>query len=448
MTTSPSAPLHLLDLGPYILHDVCTALCRHCRPKAIRLGWHENAFLECDDAGYSLASLSSTCRLLRDIAQPVLYHDVDPKALMPFLRTLMARPDLAARVRSFSNSRSGASEFTAEDRLLIQAGATAAGITLPPEWADSTSRLSDRGLVDGLITDHLLACLPRLAQLHHTKGRYQVLGRLLEPAGLVLDSLQRLELGLWDNEAVFSLKADRNATLLTAAPNLQCLKVHLCVYVEPGLPFQNIRLLRITNGCLSESSLQNLVSACPKLEAFGYDRTWQDWFGGEEISPGSAQRILRTCKDTLRCLNLDFGSYYLDECEGRAWWGEEYFESFRDFQVLERLVISPVWIRGSKVPGNDALVSILPESICTLSIPCDGGDGLLHGLVKVAVAVAQGRLPHLKEVQFDILAGAHEDIAQSCALAGVEGGTLLSAFGQFGVQCGNYAEYEEFLDFP
>src|SRR3569833_1989301 len=167
MTTSPSAPLHLLDLGPYILHDVCTALCRHCRPKTISLGWHENSFLECDDAGYSLASLSSTCRLLRDIAQPVLYHDVDPKALMPFLRTLMARPDLAARVRSFSNSRSGVSEFTAEDRLPIQAGATTAGITLPPEWADSTSRLSDTGRGGGRGAGRRRAGRPRRARRRH-----------------------------------------------------------------------------------------------------------------------------------------------------------------------------------------------------------------------------------------------------------------------------------------
>jgi len=450
MTALPCVPLRILDLGPYLLHDICTMLCRHCRPKVITLGWQENCSPEGDDPSYNLASLSRTCRLLRDIAQPILYHDVDPPALMPFLRTVLARPDLAGCVHSFSNSRIGASQFTAEDRPLIRARARAAGVALPRQWAVSESQTTHRDIVDGLITEHLLGHLPRLTNLHHTRIGYPSLGRLLEPAGLVLGSLQKLELGQWDVEKGFALQFDSQGPLLAAAPNLRCLKVHLCARVEPGLPLQNLKILKITNSCLSESSLDNLVSACPNLEGFGYDTALADTFIDKhtEISPGAAQRILRARKSTLRYLDLDFGSNSLLEFGWRAEFRLDYMDSFQDFQVLEKLVISLVWIRGAEVPGNDALVSILPGSIRLLAIPCEGRDGLLHGLVKVAVAVAQGWFPHLRTVQFDLLAGASEEIAQACAIAGIEGGSLQAAFNRSGVECCHSAEFEEFLDFP
>ena len=125
----------LTSLPPEIIRNICAMFCFHCAPP-IYLRTNGYPYQEYLPLRWtSLNWLSQTCRLLRDIAQPILYHHIQQCDCVRLLRTLIARPDLAAAVRSVSNEyNSWRGPLVADDIPWIEAAAERVGINLPPGW--------------------------------------------------------------------------------------------------------------------------------------------------------------------------------------------------------------------------------------------------------------------------------------------------------------------------
>lgn len=104
------AALTLPTLPAELLLEICHWLCWHCRTKtaAPLQCQHYSREVDAQSARVvaiwartaDLAALSSTCRRLRAVAQPVLHHNpwTAPHCMKTLQRTLSARPDLAGAV--------------------------------------------------------------------------------------------------------------------------------------------------------------------------------------------------------------------------------------------------------------------------------------------------------------------------------------------------------------
>ncbi len=152
------APFGMLIFPNEILHQICMAL------------------LDTYNGHRYLGRFSQTCRTLCDIAQRLIYHDIEIPhgSLALVLRTLLARPDLASSVRSMTVQDHD--EIDEIDFPLFEDAATRLGIKLPEQWED----------VPGLPTDLLLGLIPAIERLDYTMDFEVHPGELLAEAGISL----------------------------------------------------------------------------------------------------------------------------------------------------------------------------------------------------------------------------------------------------------------------
>lgn len=94
---SASSPFFRLPLD--IQHQVCFLFCRHCRGQGRPSSPSVLLFAAADSCFATLKALSETCRALKELAQPILYHYPTVKTYTPFFKTVTTRPALAASVK-------------------------------------------------------------------------------------------------------------------------------------------------------------------------------------------------------------------------------------------------------------------------------------------------------------------------------------------------------------
>ncbi|KAJ4291394.1 hypothetical protein N0V88_005987 [Collariella sp. IMI 366227] len=95
---------NLLMLPVEVLGEICSHMCGHCCLKnedvANLRGWHRDM----RPGQVALSQMSKTCRALRAMVQPFLFHALIPsdrysgRSFFRFMRTLVERPDLRDRV--------------------------------------------------------------------------------------------------------------------------------------------------------------------------------------------------------------------------------------------------------------------------------------------------------------------------------------------------------------
>jgi len=121
-------PFVLTDLPAEIISLICEELCLHCRGHRraeLIVGVPEKVALDAREDKRALARLSRTCKALNAISQPVVFHyfhsgnqpwmkswqnwdtsrgdrDAEDDLVLPFIRSLIERPDLAMEVRALS----------------------------------------------------------------------------------------------------------------------------------------------------------------------------------------------------------------------------------------------------------------------------------------------------------------------------------------------------------
>lgn len=288
--SSSPFPLTLIDLPIEILSIICRNLCLHCQHPDFVVDLPDTVVDAAREDKRSLARLSRTCRALRPVAQPVLFHyyhsgnqpllseagkwdrsrfdqGADNDLLLHFLRTIINRPDLAASVRAVSlftalRARVSTPEMFA---LLCETGRKlgvrkAVGSPFPVAWYQEVAVA-----VTSASTQQLL--INRVAGwgFYYLKGFDGDMPRLryIALTGLGEEWYRDYHLG----EARPLIRRAPNLEVLVAADcgaesDRDVLEFWSC---QPwDVPLPNLRRLSV-NG-LDTAYLASLVARCPALE--------------------------------------------------------------------------------------------------------------------------------------------------------------------------------------
>lgn len=204
-----------------------------------------------------------------------MFHDVNPRrGILPLLRTLLVRPDLAGLVRNFSNDRCAESPITRESfgplfeslvaRFSVWGAFAWFDKWLPQVWVDPFER-------ELWILEYTAALLTKATALFITvparKGETGfVFGKLFMKA-VTMSSVKRLFLSHFDYRGC-KLDLGCFSNFLGMMPHLERLDVNFCGDVTQFLPLSELRSLHFAQSNMSPLSLKRLITSCPKLERF------------------------------------------------------------------------------------------------------------------------------------------------------------------------------------
>lgn len=405
-----------------LIQRICAYLCHHChRPDSF---CHAETW-DVRESKDALASLSATSSRFRAIAQPILFHYFATGNLIPrhprdfpgrdsqlplFIRSLIRRPDLAARVRALQlvQSHQFAQELNFHaDCLRPVFEKVHHGLSDDPDYNYTKDRIGQWLASDGTgHPDHQwlvqipLLLVPNLETLSVARD-FADYG-ILELGSGTLPSLRSIALQpLSEPFHIHEAKA-----LFAAAPNLEVLYALGCGYKDPGnnpnygMPFElrlgNLRKLVIEGVELYDLAM--LLPSCPQLQELQYVRPdceaeERDTVPLEVLAP--LQRTLRTLK--FKFTQVQIGG---DFPRMRPTMFTT-IKSLRDFAALEELVIEQYAIScpTAPTPGGARLVDWLPPSVERVHFrDVEEAIPLLAHLSVVASEAAE-RLPKLRSVR-------------------------------------------------
>ena len=381
----------------------------------------------------ALVSLSLVSRRLRDIAQNFLYHEFAlgygdswrsdlyswDNRLLPFLRTLVQRRDLASLVkhayihpRLLSMTRIDLDEA----RTLLKEAGNVLGVDLPHAWRQRIpqlhieGRMGRRPYFGAFLADFLdgkgdLDEQSRQDLKKHLNDGAQYARRWLaaEIVAMLIAHLPNLEyLGLDDDDhwpsagfptsALTALNVSRLPlktldlgvhaelpTFLQLVPGLSTLNFHTWGLEPPIPPLPNLKVLCATEASFDDRTLQLFLSACTGgLHTFAYEAAeyiplWGFWESDTlppnyHFRPSDAVRHLESHQTTLRSLHLDLGKQ--DHRAGIVKPGL----NLKDFTVLETLFLysaemfDPNASELERLSDSHRLVEFVPASIVSLSV--------------------------------------------------------------------------------
>lgn len=253
-----------------LIYRICRYKCRHCLyPES----WLDSPF-ERSETG-DLKALSLTCQRLRHVPQQVMFHDVHPSgSIVPLLRTLFERPDLADLVRSFSNDRCTRSPVIGATfralfvdlavRFRLDDDSTQFNMWMQKICADGFEReLWLLELTVALLCKAIAVFITVPARRGETEF---ALGKLFKKS-VTMSSVKRLFLSYHDYR---DCKLDLGClgNFLGMMPCLERLDVTFCGGTTQFLPLYELRSLNFAQSNMSAASLKRLVMSCPKLERF------------------------------------------------------------------------------------------------------------------------------------------------------------------------------------
>ncbi|KAF3072721.1 hypothetical protein CFAM422_004795 [Trichoderma lentiforme] len=390
-------PLGLMEMPNEILLKICKKLCSHCSGFPITF--------EKD-----LSSLSMTSKHLRAIALPVLHHDASPRKLRSFLRTITEQPDLAAQVHRFCNS--GGDYYSLETEVI--------------DYMNSTIGLMDTcKMLNDIISSHYQLLETTLAKLTEVKHLIITLpfydgdeSNDSLKVSFPMESVTRLSLMPWSG-----LDLGQMGEFLAMMPCLETLEVRDCINVTQQLPLASLRSLTFNNSEMEEKSLQNIVDSCPKLEYFDSGSAWMYSIsrledGSEPLTWSQAQRTLRSRRETLKHLRLEFSPSFGISLQTLG--QEEYFSSFCEFDALESLWVQAIGFGSENDHGTfptfpenvQHVVRMLPRSLTYIYF--SGCHKEWNGIQVMARAIQEGYFPRLKRVVVEACYPPITDVLPYC----------------------------------
>ncbi|KAL6871985.1 hypothetical protein J3F83DRAFT_733361 [Trichoderma novae-zelandiae] len=396
------APASLMSLPVELVHKICENLCRHCTctPRELQKG---DLSLNGEAA---LSCLSKTCRRLREIAQPVLYHYVETGRNWNFLRSIIARPDLAAHVRGLHHGWT--SDSIREDVDIVAAIQAHKRLQTRIGAHEHYPRCSGHPHVLELIS----ARLPNAEELAIDMDDMPRWESVIQ-----LKSVRRLHLFAYDDIDCL----DSLGSFLSAMPCLEGLNMQVEPWLSSSLPVTEVRSLDLEAKWLTAPNLTLMVKSCPKLERFRYHCVLQP--GPEEgtLTWPQTQHILYPLRKTLKHVNFSnvpYGSPVPQQLRRDL-------GSFRNLDGLETLwmdisrAIPKRWKpRTPRFPANTTdVVDMLPESLRVVYFR--GLDQRWHGIEMLASAIQGGHFPRLKTVVVQQVGAALNKSCRVLAAVGV-----------------------------
>ncbi|CAG9988234.1 unnamed protein product [Clonostachys byssicola] len=425
-----------------ILSMICENLCSHCTSKP-----QDGKDLDWGNLPSALLALSKTCRVLREIAQPITYHvvaSVPNYAQFPkFIRTLDERPDLAAQIRwlcQHTYECGGWDYDNAEEVELVKGVAKRLGMQREDDVDFESADEEDTSLGKFCI-ELLIALAPNLEALqvymendgnyegtkyYYTAERRRQIG--LEAASL--HRLKRLEI-VTDDDWGVSANVPGIPVLLSLAPNLEHLSLYRCKGLsdewdgedeESRIIFRNgaissLRVVEFKGSALegdadTDSLISGIVSRAPQLERFSYQS--QAAYLGEHIdvhfSARDFLRCLRRTKNSLKFLNIDLTEHSLHSDSG------ETIEShvLQSFTALETVKLDDTSFcrhRGNPEVPSTCLTDTLPTNLKTLVLRLYEGSQAWADLERLAAE--SRKFPNLRRVQIENILRMHSDVAEN-----------------------------------
>lgn len=386
----------LADMPVELMSHICSFLCIHCTGERTRWPMMRQT---------ALSRLSRTCRRLRDIAQPIIFHSFstrrsDEHRLARLLRTLSTRPDLALHMKSLVLAEKPQHGNLCEaDRLFVQAVVARLGLGhLPDHWTETEGHPL-------LLAELILNYTPNLEDLQIPLSPDWELGIVRHQAAKpfrFLPKLRVLEI------TFYYISGDRRGLstgqitgLLSAAPSLEELRVPTLSLMYMRLPLSSlIRFEFWENCCVAPEFLHMIMVSCPHLRAFAlhWDALDDPYDFVEDRRTVDAWDALALRVDTLREISLDV--------RGDLPLGEGDRCSLSDFAQLQVLrvdghslnVLRQAWLRQNHHARIDSFLSqLLPRSIRHVTFwRLDGA--LTDAMLRLAKVVSVGRYPNLKSV--------------------------------------------------
>ena len=402
-------PPQFLDFPVEILISICRMLCLHCATITTR---DDRRYIGNSPGAIALNHLSRTCKTLRSVAQPFLYHAPQPFLYTPLLRTLLARPDLQEVVQILTNRRH--LSHRGIDGMSESHGASSSQLNIPDEAAYELGlALADLSASDNAWSyEVLVAHLPGLRQLVYFGHNNQWMfgGSLSSFDGVVFTQLHHLELIPQDPNFRMDDRAWINDMLLARMPNLVSLHLKNLTGMPDRLLIPSVRSLRLTNSCLDCFSIDNLITSCPRLESFEYEPDVSNWTDvhfssdSDHFTPGDLWLALMTCKATLKHLNIHVGqdSRFVPSPKWlhlRPW--RCFMGPLAKFDRLETLVVSTAsFDPAPDFPNSEEFVARLPRNVRILTLP--GVDDYYGDPSPLAEAIRRGQFPHLKHLELGV----------------------------------------------
>ncbi|CAH0000055.1 unnamed protein product [Clonostachys byssicola] len=397
------APASILDLSPEILVQILEYLCPHCSGEVKgtdtrSLGTRDSRLVEASQS--NLHGLSTSCRKLRNIAQPCLYHYiVQTENARLIARTLLQRPSLAQTVEGLSIT---ALDFNGEDDETLS-DEDLATLELQMQTVSTDALENDTFERENILGMLMLGHTPNIQKLSVLTDSF--IPMMYYPDG-ALSCLTILRANCDDTENGFGLSA--LAGIMRAAPNLKTFVASNLVKVslEEGEIFsESVTEVNIAEAAIWKEDFDMLIQGFPSLQVFrfetGGDRANYIWCA----SPADMAKSLLARKETLKKLNLSVSAEFFPD--GKLERGDM-IDDLSRMTALESITlnIDSIYTEfGADFYDSDSdddfyeygpsLIDLLPESVRVLGIvePSDVEDGIME-----LAASAPERFPLLRKV--------------------------------------------------
>lgn len=345
----------------------------------------------------ALSRLSRTCKHLRGILQPILFHSVfdSEETSLSLITALNARPDLARAVvemevhgRDISPEENLDEILSAHEQSMMTellANNFQTETQQPPILQGNVGDFPRCNAFAGL-TIALASNIKRL--LVHA---YYLDLPTFKPGSL--PCLRELYLEHGDTEN--GLDLSRFQSILQAAPALQTLKCHAVSNVDSAISHENLTTLALAWSLLTNESFELLIDGLPKLESFSYSSGGASVNYDPEASPRQIFEAVSKRRSTLKHLYVDLqASVYMEEPDER-----DTIPSLASLKALQTLEISALALAVADEPTDgNVLINALPESIRSFTL-LDPHDTMAVDINRLA-EMAPERFPHLREVCF------------------------------------------------
>jgi hypothetical protein len=319
----------------------------------------------------SLSRLCRTCRKLRDIVQPILFHTLDLKRrykeptfttqYLAITRAIIHRPTLAKSVRIV--------DICIGKRLILQ-NSDLAGfqITCLKDFTDITRWEPTLPWSDHWASKASVDVYPHVCMLLWFLRKLEVLRihcdssspDMYHIANLVerLPNLREIttqfpgqhEVKVHWSELTTLLSLPRLRILKLKGLNLRDMTSKPCSLLPGSLGIEQLSLRQCT---MRDSLMQQFITACKMLTHFTYTRLSED--RGEDPNPELWHTALSLHKGSLLALNLSFLDKHADEADNQP---RPTWPSFGDFSSLKSL----------KVDYRRVQLFGLPKSLETLKL--------------------------------------------------------------------------------
>ncbi|PTB65019.1 hypothetical protein BBK36DRAFT_1169803 [Trichoderma citrinoviride] len=336
-------------LPPEILHLIAESLCNH-----------------------SLSRLSRTCRIFRDIAQPILYHRLLPPSqgrCFSLLRTLFQRPDLARAVRDMHLDNT--LETLGREELI-------AWQPLDGELFElfcimqSIPSVNHKEYIDGPQTWVRAYCMGVLPLICNVERLTIVVDGMGYPQGLPLSLPRLAELNYVDRRCWIDPTAASSLGsiegILQAAPRLQIFRGFGLENLAP-LParLDNLTELYLDTCNLDPKSLDELLSRAPNLHSFFLSCLRPAFRTRPYFHPTDVVRPLERVRHTLKWLYLDYSPY--DQWPPS--FGKDMLKALKGLEALETLIVGDMFLLAP-TPRYPVSTYRHWPTLATAPLPCLG----------------------------------------------------------------------------